>query len=230
MSLSILARATWHTLAISLPTVFEAVFSEVQPSACDRRLDIWSRALLRDADVRLEVEGLEHIRPDTSYVVMSNHQSLYDIPVLFQALPLKLRMAAKAELFRVPIWGRALTAAEFVRIDRKRGPEARQALLRAGWAMKRAGVSLWVAPEGTRSPDGELLPFKTGAFALAHTTQVPILPVRLDGTRSVLRKHGRHVARGMSVRVSISEPILPSAFPGEIVALAALVRAQLLAN
>lgn len=213
MSLPLLFRAIRHTFIISWPTLIEALKKQVDPVICDRRLADWSRQLIRDARIDLSVSGLEHVQPDASYVVMSNHASLYDIPVLYCALPLRLRMAAKTELFRIPIWGSALRASGFIRIDRKRGAEARQALLEAGSAMQAAGMSLWVAPEGTRSVDGRLLPFKTGAFSLAMTAKIPILPVTLLGTSEVLGKQGRRVVLGRAVQVIVHPPLFPESFP-----------------
>jgi 1-acyl-sn-glycerol-3-phosphate acyltransferase len=117
-------------------------------------------------------------------------------------------MAAKAELFRIPLWGRAMQASGFVRLDRKKGREARAALLEAGQRLSAEGLSLWVAPEGTRGPgEGRLLPFKTGAFALASALGLPILPVALRGTAAVLGKHRKSVHRGEPIGVSVLEPI-----------------------
>jgi len=229
MSVPLLLRAIHHTLGISWPTLLEALRNDVDQLACDRRLALWSRRLLADAQVDLRVSGLENIALDTSYVVMSNHASLYDIPILYCALPLRLRMAAKSELFRVPVWGAALRAAGFVRIDRQRGSEARKVLLKAGAAMRQAGISLWVAPEGTRSVDGQLLPFKTGAFALAKTGSIPILPVTLIGAQTILGKQGRRVALRQTVRVLVHPPLLPRDFPADLSELAARVR-QLIQN
>lgn len=224
MSLFILARAIQSTFRISWPTVVEATRGQLRAEDCDDRLESWSAELLAAARVDLVVRGEDEVSPQRSYVVMSNHASLYDIPVLYQALPLRLRMAAKAELFRVPLWGRAMEAAEFVRVDRKKGPLARAALLEAGERMKRAGVSLWVAPEGTRSKSGRLGPFKTGAFALARTTRLPILPVTILGTREILGKDGAVVHSGRRVEVVVHPAIAPENFPEANDALVALVR------
>ncbi len=212
ISLGILTRAVVSTLRISVPTVIDGWRGDVDPRVCDARLASWSKALLRQADLTFEVLGKEHIDPQQSYVVMSNHQSLYDIPVLYQALPLPLRMAGKAELFKTPIWGRALHAAGFVELDRSKGTKAYRALLAARDRLEREGCSLWIAPEGTRSLDGELLPFKNGGFHLALIAGLPILPVTVDGTIEVHRQGSKLVHRGHRVRVIVHEPVDPNRF------------------
>src|SRR4051812_6473951 len=120
LSFAIMARVAVETLRISLPTILEAACGRVSPRVCDERLDAWSRCLLRDADVRLQVNGREHLDRHESYVVMSNHQSHYDIPVLYQALKIPLRMVAKKEIFQIPFMAGAMRAAGFVELDRQR--------------------------------------------------------------------------------------------------------------
>jgi 1-acyl-sn-glycerol-3-phosphate acyltransferase len=155
------------------------------------------------------VHGLEHVAAGESYVVMSNHQSHYDIPVVFCALPmLSIRMVAKASLFRVPIWGRALRVSGFVPVDRSRRERA-IASLRAARETMQSGISVWIAPEGTRSRTGELGELKHGGFHLALDTGVRILPVTIDGTRDVLPANGYAVRRGVRVRVTVHPPIDP---------------------
>jgi 1-acyl-sn-glycerol-3-phosphate acyltransferase len=208
-SLDYLAHAALETAKISVPTVLDSYLGRVSDTRSSERLRAWSGRILEHAQVQLTTLGLEHIREHQSYIIVSNHQSLYDIPILFQALPLNFRMAAKSELFWVPIWGRAMAASGFVKIDRKRGPDARSELRRRGQELQRRGLSLWIAPEGTRSPDGELLPFKTGGFHLALSLGLPILPVRIDGAIHVLRKNSREIARGQKVQAFVYPPIFP---------------------
>ncbi len=188
-SLGVFSHAVIETAKISLPAVWRAQRGTLTDSECDDLLREWSARLLSRADVKLEVSGLERLLPGAqSYVIMSNHQSLYDIPALFAALPLSLRMAAKAELFSVPVWGRAMTVAGFVKIDRKDPEKARRALETAGRSMAERGLSLAISPEGTRSPDGLVRRFKRGGFEFARATGFPILPVAIDGTRHILSK------------------------------------------
>ena len=104
-SFDIMAHLAVETLRISVPTVIDAAFGMVSTRVCDERLDSWSRRLVEDAGIHLEVSGQENLSPEEGYVVMSNHQSHYDIPVLFQALPIPMRMVAKKEIFRIPFMG-----------------------------------------------------------------------------------------------------------------------------
>ncbi len=150
MSIGHLLRAAGATLRISVPTLFDALLGRLTPEVCDTRLDWWSRRLLGQAEVSLQTSGIEHARGARAFVVMSNHQSLYDIPALYQSLPLRLRMVAKAELFRIPIWAQAMRAAGFVELDRSARERAIESLERAKAALAQ-GTSIWIAPEGTRS-------------------------------------------------------------------------------
>ena len=197
-----------NTARISVPTVVEATIGRLTPAQCDERLDWWSRTVLRDADVDLVVRGREHAEGSQPFIVMSNHQSLYDIPVIFQSIPGRLRMVAKAELFRVPVWGQAMHAAGFIRVDRSNRRQA-VASLRAGTSMLQEGTRVWIAPEGTRSRSGQLSAFKSGGFRMALETSTPILPVAIDGTRKVLPAKGFVVQRHQQVVVTVLPPVDP---------------------
>jgi 1-acyl-sn-glycerol-3-phosphate acyltransferase len=207
-SLALSLRNIYETLAISLPTVIEAFQGRVTKEVCDERLASWSRAVIRHARIELTVVGGEHKRPGETYLVMSNHQSLYDIPVLFQVVGPNVRMIAKRELFGLPIFGGALKASGFVAIDRRDRNEAIRSLDRAR-AVLEAGTHVWVSPEGTRSHSGKLLPFKKGAFYLAFEAGLPILPVTLSGTRDALPAKGLLSRPGAKVRVTIHPHLDP---------------------
>lgn len=203
-----------ETLAISAPTVVEALTGRVARPTCDERLDRWSRRLLEQADVRLRVRGYDRIPTGETFVVMSNHRSLYDIPVLFQAFPRTLRMVTKSELFRVPVWGQAMRAAGFIEVDRKNRVRAIESL-RAARATLDSGVNVWIAPEGTRSRTGALGRFKMGGFMLALETGRRIVPVALRGTENILPADGALVRRGAEVTVDFGAPIDAAAFGTE---------------
>ena len=180
---------------------------------CDEKLNSWAKKLLDRAKVTLEIFGKESAESSAPpFIVISNHQSLYDIPILFASLPLSLRMAAKKELFSVPIWGDAMKVAGFVEIDRKNRDRAREALMKAGQEMKEQGVSLMVAPEGTRSRSHDLLPFKNGAFRLSMVTGFPILPVAINGAVRVHRSGEWVVHRDRTVKVQILAPLFPKEY------------------
>jgi 1-acyl-sn-glycerol-3-phosphate acyltransferase len=124
-------------------------------------------------------------------------------------------MVAKAELFRIPLWAQAMRAAGFVELDRGARDRAIHSLDRARRALS-AKTSIWIAPEGTRSRDGKLGSFKLGGFHLAVGAGASILPVTIVGTRQTLPAKGAHVTPGAVVRVTVHEPIEPSAFGGEV--------------
>jgi 1-acyl-sn-glycerol-3-phosphate acyltransferase len=198
----------YETLAISFPTVVEALRGRVTKQICDERLASWSRAVVENARIELSVRGRQHLRDGETYLVMSNHQSLYDIPVLFHVVGPNIRMITKKELFRVPIFGGALAAAGFISIDRS----DRHAAIRSLDVARRllaSGTHVWISPEGTRSRTGELLPFKKGAFYLAFEAGLPILPVTLVGTRDVLAADGVLSTAGATVRVVVHEHLDP---------------------
>lgn len=229
MTLLHLAHATYHTLRICIPTVIQSALGTLTTPTCDARLDSWSRAIVRFAKISIDVSGLELAPPEEAFVVMSNHQSHYDIPVLFQALrPRRLRMVAKSELFRLPIWTGAMRAAGFVEVNRKNRISAMRSLDRARDAIK-GGTSIWIAPEGTRSPDGELGSFKKGGFHMATGAGARILPVSVDGTRRILPAKGTRVHDGEHVRVVVHEPVETSD-EGDSKRVIALVRERILSG
>ena len=209
MTLRHLAHAAYHTLRICVPTVIDEALGRLTTPVCDERLDSWSAALVRYAKIDIELTGLEHVPPGEAFVVMSNHRSHYDIPVLFQALrPRRLRMVAKTELFRVPIWAGAMRAAGFVEVNRSNRIAAMRSLDRARDAV-RAGTSIWIAPEGTRGTGAELGTFKKGGFHLAVGAEARILPVAVEGTERILPARGRHVHDGQRVRIVVAPPVDP---------------------
>jgi 1-acyl-sn-glycerol-3-phosphate acyltransferase len=205
-SLDLMAHLAIETLRISVPTIIDASFGLVSSEVCDQRLDSWSRSLLRDAGVHLEVHGRQHLVPDEGYLVMSNHQSHYDIPVLFQALRIPMRMVAKKELFRIPFLSGAMRAAGFVELDRQRQRVAIETLITAREALS-PSMSIWISPEGTRSRNGRLGPFKRGGFRMAIDNRLRILPVTINGTQWVLPAGELTVRRGKIARVDIGAPI-----------------------
>lgn len=214
MTLSALAKAVATTAKISVPTLIEAARGTLDPRVCDERLAEWSQRLLADAKIELTVRGREHAADDENFVVMSNHQSLYDIPVLFQALQRRIRMVAKRELFRVPVWGRAMRAAGFIELDRDDHERALESLRRAAHAIE-GGTDIWISPEGTRSRDGRLQPFRKGGFHLALDARARILPVSIDGTRNVLQAGGSTVHADAKVIVTVHEPVDPRAYAAD---------------
>jgi 1-acyl-sn-glycerol-3-phosphate acyltransferase len=209
-----IAHAIWQTLRISVPTIWQALWGTLTPELVDERLARWSRSIVRRASIELSVVGQEHATPGTSFVIMSNHQSHYDVPVIYQALQRRIRMVAKKELFRIPIWGRAMRSAGFICLDRQSRERSRQTLLASADVLQ-TGTSIWIAPEGTRSTTGELGPFRKGGFHLALQSGCPILPVTISGTQSVLPAKSARITNGCKVRVVVHAPIDPQVYGEE---------------
>jgi 1-acyl-sn-glycerol-3-phosphate acyltransferase len=199
--------ALYKTLAISVPTFADALLGRMTLERGDARLRDWSNSIVRHADVDLTVEGLANVRRDRACIYMSNHQSHLDIPILFSVFPGTLRMVAKAELFKVPIWGRAMKEAGFVRVTRAGDRAQAVAAMRECAEALGRGVNVWIAPEGTRSIDGKLAKFKKGGFILARDTGADIVPIAIDGSRDILPKNTKIIQRGARVRVAFGKPI-----------------------
>jgi len=167
----------------------------------------WARFVIWLASARVSVLGAGNIPSrERPYLVVMNHQSNMDIPVLVHSLPLQIRFIGKIELKRIPLFGSALLKAGHFLIDRGDHLKAMEGMREAGAALKLKGVSVVFAPEGTRSRDGRLLPFKKGAFVMAIETGIPILPVTIDGTRRSLPK-GSLWARKADIKVTIHKPV-----------------------
>jgi 1-acyl-sn-glycerol-3-phosphate acyltransferase len=210
-SLALALRAIGETLAISVPTVTDSLFRRVTMERCDARLRRWAKRLLDQAEAQRSVRGLDALATDEVFVVMSNHRSLYDVPLLIESFPRTLRMVTKAELFRVPIWGAAMRNAGFIEVDRRNEARARAAMELAK-ARLTQGINVWIAPEGTRSRTGELGPFKSGGFHLALGTGLRILPVGIRGTEKILAADGLRVTRGAQVAIAFGQPIDPAIY------------------
>ncbi len=165
---------------------------------------------LRIAGVRVEIEGLENLDPSRSYIVMSNHVSNLDPPVLLRGLPRRTSVLVKKELFKIPVLGAAMRVGDLVPVDR-RNREAAVNSMRAAGEVLRRGLYMTVFPEGTRSPEGRLLAFKKGPFYLAMDTGMPVAPVTILGTQRLMPK-GSSVIRSGTVRMVIHPTIDPSRF------------------
>lgn len=201
-SLALSLRNVYETLAISWPTVVDAARGRTTVASCNDRLTRWSDNIVRNARMHVDVRGRENFDPRRTYVVMSNHQSHYDIPVLFHVLGSNLRMVTKAELFSVPLFGRALRSAGFISVDRSNRERA-IASLRIAKETLAQGMNVFIAPEGTRSRTGQLAAFKKGGFNLALDVGLPVLPIALRGTRDALPAQGLRSRPDAEVRVTI---------------------------
>jgi len=164
----------------------------------------WSRLILATTGVEVDVDGLDRLTPGRTYVFVSNHQSIYDIPILFWSLPFQLRIIAKESLGRFPFLGWHLRRTGHMLVDRRRPDRVRI----FAWAerLTAQGLSLIVFPEGTRSRNGQVGRFKGGSFLLALQAGLPIVPLSVVGSRHVMLK-GRLATYPGRVRLVVHDPI-----------------------
>ena len=205
----------WRTVFFLIPaiTVYTAVLGTASlfSSLFDRRgyfahgcARTWSWLILATTGVSVEVTGLDRLPRDRTFIFVSNHQSIYDIPVIFATLPYQLRIIAKESLGSFPFLGWHLQRNGHLLVDR-RNPD-RAGILRRWRALVGEGLSLIIFPEGTRSADGRVGRFKAGSFLLAVEAQLPVVPLSIDGTRQVMRK-GRLTTSPGHARLVVHEPI-----------------------
>jgi 1-acyl-sn-glycerol-3-phosphate acyltransferase len=192
---------------ITGPSLIDIGRGSLTRSSVDDRARWFGRRVVELLGIHLTVTGADRVPPGRAYVYMSNHQSHLDIPMLYASLPSPtIRMLGKKELFEIPIWGHGLRAAEFIEVDRSNHAGAMKSIARAA-ELIRDGVSIYLAPEGTRSRDGRIGPLKKGGFHLARDTATPIVPVAIRGTIDVLPRGGKVMQTGKSVEVTIGAPL-----------------------
>ncbi len=165
---------------------------------------------VRVAGVKIKMVGLENFDQSGTYIFMSNHVSNLDPPVLAPLIPRRTSVLAKRELWRIPILNKALDLAEIVPVERSNREAAIQSIRRAAEVM-RHHINMTIYPEGTRSRDGRLLPFKKGPFHLASESGFPIVPVTILGTYEMWPK-GRNIIRGGTATLVFHPPIDPQKF------------------
>jgi 1-acyl-sn-glycerol-3-phosphate acyltransferase len=192
------------TIVLSTIALFVSLFDS-QGKALHRMAEFWARVHLMASGIKVSVTGLENIA-SPPYIFMCNHQSALDIFSLFVALPLQFKWIAKRELFFIPFLGWAMKRAGYISLDRKHPREAIRAMDDAAQKI-RGGMNIIIFPEGTRSEDGGLLPFKKGVFTLALRAKVPIVPVGISGS-SKLQPKGSFIPNKKGViYIRIGKPI-----------------------
>jgi 1-acyl-sn-glycerol-3-phosphate acyltransferase len=205
----------WRTVFYLIPAI--AVYSivlgtlSIASSLVDRTgffahrcARVWSWLILATTGVDVEVRGIERLTPGRTYIFVSNHQSIYDIPIIFWHVPWQLRIIAKASLGKFPFLGWHLIRTGHLLVDRKR-PDPMGVLKR--WKnLVSQGLSLIVFPEGTRSRDGAVGRFKGGGFLLAIQAGLPLVPISVSGSRQVMLK-GRLMTCPGHVRLTVHDPV-----------------------
>lgn len=200
----ILFWASLLTLVLFGPIVVCALVGK-RGDAAFRGTQVFAWILLKVIRVRLVVDGRENIQPGERYVILSNHASLLDPPALVLALGIQYRWVIKKEVRKVPLFGLALETSRNLFIDRSKGSDA-LASIKRGVAQLPDGTSVLIFPEGTRSWDGKLLPFKRGGFVIAKDGDLPILPVTISGSHDRLPK-GRAAFNSGDIRIRIHPPV-----------------------
>jgi len=165
----------------------------------------WARTVLRVCGVRVSVRGLEEVDFSRNYVYVSNHASMFDIPVIVSGVPDQIRIIYKKELHLIPFFGWGLRFGSYIGIDRGRGTKALRSLEEATEKIRR-GASVLMYAEGTRTLDGKLQQFKRGAFNLAVKARTPVVPLIVNGSYSILPKHSINVRPGR-VELVLAPPV-----------------------
>ena len=206
-------RAIWTYLVAVVSTAYVGgsviLYRYLWPSRfrwyADRSTAEWSSMVLWGAGVKHVLENAEQLGRDRGQVLVSNHQSWFDVFALAASLPVKFSFVGKKELSSVPFLGQAWEKVGHIAIDRSDHKAAIESLRRVDEQF-RAGRTIVMFPEGTRSPTGELKRFKKGAFVMAIKSQVPVVPVAVTGTRSIMEKGSWIIAPGTAT-VRVGEPI-----------------------
>src|SRR5438477_10164562 len=171
----------------------------------DRLIRLWARLLVRAAGIDLHVESVERIDPTKRYILIANHYSYFDIPCIFAAIPQPIRFMAKVSLFKIPIFGWSLGRAGFIPVDRQNRRTAVKSFDMAAERIRK-GNTVVVFPEEGRSRERTMRPFQRGGFLLALRSELPILPIAIDGTYDVYRAGAKWITPG-PVTIRVGTPI-----------------------
>jgi len=211
-----MARTSIIILGIILVTAFMAVMVILVSlvtaggDTAHKVARIWAKCILALSNTRVTVKGLSNLKPGRSCIFMANHMSNFDIPVLQASLPVQFRWLAKAELYKIPVFGYAMKRAGYISIDRSNRESAIESLNKAAKII-RDGISVVIFPEGTRSRTHNIQPFKKGGFFLAVDSAAPIIPIIIKGTERIMPKKQMLIKPG-NVTLEIAKPINSSGY------------------
>jgi len=165
----------------------------------------WGRSCLFLAGLKVQIQGVKNIPHTNSAIYVSNHQSNFDIPIIFAGLPIQFRWLAKQEMFRIPLFGLAMKLGGLIPIDRSNRRTTMHSIIAAAQRIKE-GTSVVIFPEGTRTPDGQLQEFKKGALLIAAKAQVPVVPIVIHGSYQILPKNRWKINGGL-LKIEFLPPI-----------------------
>ena len=192
-----------------IQSITRGFFGKVSRTWVDSAMQSWTKRIMHILDMRCTVYNPNHVTAKVGQptIIMCNHSSLFDIPLSFYAFPtLSLRMLAKKELHNLPLMGKGMRNAEFPSVDRKNRHQAIKDL-EVVRKLLESGIIMWIAPEGTRSSDGHVGPFKKGAFITAIQAQATIIPIGIRGAFDVLPARTHRITLGVQTEVHIGQPI-----------------------
>lgn len=200
----LLLHLIFLTLGLCVAALCASLF-EREGKTVHRLARFWARTHLNVCGISIAAVGLENIAAPP-YIFMCNHQSALDIFALLTALPVSFKWVAKRELFRIPFVGWCMRRAGYISLDRANPREALKAIEDAATKI-RAGTNIIIFPEGTRSVDGVLLPFKKGAFSLALRAKVPIVPIGIQNTNKLQPKGSFIPNQKGVIYISVGKPV-----------------------
>jgi 1-acyl-sn-glycerol-3-phosphate acyltransferase len=195
----------FHSIVFSLWTIILTLFDRNGKWSHFYCAVPWAKVILWICGVKVNVKGLENVASEIPRVYVTNHQSYFDIFALFACLPVSFRFVLKQELMRIPLFGFAMKLAGHVALDRTDHRKAVKSMNEAAEKMKK-GASMLIFPEGTRSEDGRLQPFKNGGFRLALKAGFDIVPVAIINSRNIVPKGSLRINRG-AFGLNIGKPI-----------------------
>jgi len=201
----VLAMAPFLTIFCSLLVLIGRGVFRIPVVTIQASPRFWGKVITVASGVKVKVEGVERLDHGKPYIFVANHQSQFDIFVLDGYFDMDFRWLAKKELFRIPFFGWAMLLAGSIPVDRSHGRKALKSLDQAAKRIA-AGASVIIFPEGTRSPDGQLQPFKAGGMQLAIRSGVELVPVAIKGTREILPK-GKLLSKPGKVLIRVGEPV-----------------------
>ncbi len=213
----LLSLYSW-TVIVVLTIIFgtlAVIMSFLSEYASDKIAQSWGRLILYACRVKMNIKGLENISPDSSYVITSNHQSYFDIFVLLACLDTSFKFIAKKDLFNIPFLGQGMKRLGYISIDRKNMRSALKSVKKSTELLKNK-ISILIFPEGTRSPNGELLSFKKGGLNMfLKQSNITVLPVVIKGTVNILKKDSFVIHIGRTVELQVLKPLSPIVKKGD---------------